>query len=80
MARPAWPAPITTAVVCITHVPRRDYQASSDCQASSTSTFFGLVTRSKTAERFCDWAISACRSPREASASMTNRTAWWSPG
>ena len=29
---------------------------------------------SKTAERFCDWAISAWRSSREASASMANRT------
>src|SRR5579863_2653187 len=29
---------------------------------------------SKTAERFCDWAITASRSSREASASMANRT------
>src|ERR1700691_1733972 len=43
-------------------------------QASSTSTFVGLATTSKTAERFCDWAISASRSSREASASMANRT------
>src|SRR5215471_9025227 len=43
-------------------------------QVSSTSTFVGLDTTSKTAERFCDWAISASRSSREASASMANRT------
>src|SRR5580692_4122378 len=49
-------------------------RADRGCQASSTSTFVGLVTTSNTAERFCDWAISASRSSREASASMANRT------
>src|SRR5215472_11078874 len=39
-------------------------------QATSTVTFVGLVSASKTAERFWDWATSASMSSFDASASM----------
>ncbi len=40
-------------------------------QARATRTVVGLVTTSKTAERFCDCATIASRSARDASASMS---------
>ncbi len=43
-------------------------------QATSTVTFVGLVSASKTAERFCDWATRASMSAGEASASIEKVT------
>ena len=67
MARPAWPAPITIAVVRFTDVRDRSDRA-------RRRTSVGLVMMSNTAERFCDWATSASISSRVASASMAKRT------
>ena len=69
-AVPAWPPPGTASSTSPATFP----DAGTRAQASSTSTLVGLATTSNTAERFCDCAISASRSSREASASMANRT------
>ena len=55
MARPAWPAPMTTVVVRTRTPPSRSREG----HLTSTVTFVGLVMMSYTAERFCDWATSA---------------------
>ena len=43
-------------------------------QATVTVTLVGLVSASKTAERFCDWATSAAISSASASASISKLT------
>ena len=53
MARPAWPAPMTTVVVCM---------GLQWLTVDRTVTLVGFVTMSKTADRFCDWATSASMS------------------
>ena len=55
MARPAWPAPMTTVLTFV-----RDAIGVPDQRDELlTTTLVGLVMMSNTAERFCDWATSA---------------------
>ena len=54
----------------VTYIAGRPRQA----QATSTTTFVGLVMTSNTADRFCDWATIASMSLGDASASMAKRT------
>ena len=64
-ARPVCPAPTMTTGM------RSDADRA---QATVTVTFVGLVSASKTAERFCDWATSAAISSASASASISKLT------